>query len=60
MADSAYGNHQNPSRSTVSWGAIIAGAVTALTLQVLFMMLGAGLGLAIHSPLTDHRPVRNA
>jgi hypothetical protein len=54
---SEYGDHRSPSRSTVSWGAIIAGAVTALAIHVLFMMLGAGLGLAVYSPLTDDNPV---
>ncbi|HUG11998.1 MAG TPA: hypothetical protein VMM36_13340 [Opitutaceae bacterium] len=31
----------------------------ALALQVLFMMLGAGLGFAIYSPLTAENPVAN-
>ena len=46
-------------RSTLSWGAIVAGMNAALALQVLFMMLGAGLGLAIYSPLTEENPVTN-
>lgn len=49
-------DHSHP-HSTVSWGAILAGAVAALALHVLFMMLGAGLGLAIYSPLTEENPV---
>ena len=44
-------------RSSVSWGAIFAGLTAALALQVLLMMLGAGLGFAIYSPLTDENPV---
>lgn len=43
----------------VSWGAIFAGLVAAMGLQVLFMMLGAGLGLAIYTPLTDENPIAN-
>lgn len=44
-------------RRSVSWGAILAGLTTAIALQVLFMMLGAGLGFAIYSPLTDDNPI---
>lgn len=44
-------------RRTVSWGAILAGTSAAVALQVLFMMLGAGLGFAIYSPLTDTNPI---
>ncbi len=44
-------------RNSVSWPAIFAGMSAALALQVLFMMLGAGLGFAIYSPLTDANPV---
>ncbi|MBC8039010.1 MAG: hypothetical protein H7Y06_00540 [Opitutaceae bacterium] len=42
---------------SVSWGAILAGVSAALALQVLFMMLGAGLGFAIYSPITNDNPV---
>lgn len=41
----------------VSWGAIAAGTSAALALQVLLMMLGAGLGFAIYDPLTDSNPI---
>jgi len=41
----------------VSWGAIFAGLSAALALQVLLMMLGAGLGFAIYSPITNENPV---
>lgn len=59
LVNSHYSDHQLHARSTVSWGAIFAGAVAALALHVLFMMLGAGLGLAIYSPLTEENPVAN-
>src|ERR1019366_483329 len=36
---------------------IFAGLTAALALQVLFMLLGAGLGFAIYSPLTDANPI---
>lgn len=42
---------------SVSWAAIFAGLCATMALQVLFMMLGAGLGFAIYSPLTDDNPV---
>lgn len=42
---------------SLSWGAIFAGLIAAIALQVLFMLLGAGLGFAIYSPLTDANPV---
>jgi hypothetical protein len=44
-------------RPRISWGAIFGGLTAALALQVLFMMLGAGLGFAIYSPLTNENPV---
>lgn len=40
----------------LSWGAILAGTVAALTFQILFMLAGAGIGFAIFSPLTDRHP----
>ena len=42
---------------SVSWAAIFAGLSAALALQVLFVLLGAGLGFAIYSPLTDANPI---
>lgn len=42
---------------TFSWGAVFAGLTAATAFQVLFMMLGAGLGFAIYSPLTDENPI---
>lgn len=44
-------------RRTISWAAIFAGLTSALALQVLLMLLGAGLGFAIYSPLTDENPI---
>jgi hypothetical protein len=53
-----FSDHPFPdSRRTLSWGAIFAGTSAAMALQVLFMMLGAGLGFAIYSPLTDANPI---
>jgi len=42
---------------SLSWGAVLAGLTAALALQVLFMLLGAGLGFAIYSPITDANPI---
>ncbi len=47
----------NCRKPSVCWGAILAGTSAALALQVLFMMLGAGLGFAIYSPLTEANPI---
>lgn len=41
----------------VCWAAVFAGLSAALALQVLFMLLGAGLGFAIYNPLTDNDPI---
>jgi len=53
-SNSSYRAH---SCRSVSWAAIFAGMTAALALQVLFMLLGAGLGFAIYSPLTDADPI---
>lgn len=55
-AESTYRVHLHRS---VSWGSIFAGVSAALAMQVLFMLLGAGLGFAIYSPLTDASPIAN-
>lgn len=56
----------NPYRSPVvspeavhplCWGAVIAGAVAALSAHLLIMMLGIGLGVQLIDPLTDSEPV---
>jgi hypothetical protein len=44
-------------RSRVSWPAIFAGLTAAVALEVLFMLLGAGLGFAIYNPITSENPV---
>lgn len=42
---------------TLCWGAILAGCFAALALQIVLMMLGAGLGFAMYHPLTNDNPV---
>ncbi|MEO6994291.1 MAG: hypothetical protein ABI273_11725 [Lacunisphaera sp.] len=44
-------------RSRVSWPAIFAGVAAALSLELLFVLLGAGLGFSIYTPLTDENPI---
>jgi hypothetical protein len=46
-------------RTRLSWPAIFGGLVAAMALQVLFMLLGAGLGFAIYNPITSENPVEN-
>jgi hypothetical protein len=41
---------QTPNTSAVAWGAIIAGAVGAVSIGVVLMALGAGIGLTATSP----------
>jgi len=43
----------------LSWAAIFGGLIGAMALQVLFMMLGAGLGFALYHPITSDAPVEN-
>ena len=38
----------------VSWGAILAGAVAAISLSILLLTLGSGLGFAAISPWANH------
>jgi hypothetical protein len=40
--------------SAASWGAILAGAVAAVSLSLVLVMLGAGLGFAAVSPWSEH------
>lgn len=42
---------------SLCWGAIVAGAVAAMAIQVVFMMLGAGLGFALYNPISNDDPV---
>lgn len=46
-------------RSPLSWAAIFGGLTAALAMQVLFMMLGAGLGFAIYQPISSDSPVED-
>lgn len=46
-------------RSRLSWGAILGGLTAATAMQVLFMMLGAGLGFAIYNPITSNSPIED-
>ncbi len=44
-----------PCASKISWRAILAGTTATLAIQIVLMMLGAGLGLAMFTPTTnDH------
>ncbi len=47
-------------QNQVSWGAIFAGVVVALTTQVLLTMLGAGIGVATLDPGTGDNPSASA
>ncbi len=40
----------------LSWGAVIAGCVTALSLHLLLAMLGLGLGVRMINPFTSENP----
>ncbi|AHF91629.1 hypothetical protein OPIT5_16840 [Opitutaceae bacterium TAV5] len=53
----SYYNNLGHAFRSVSWPAIFAGLIAAIALEVLFMLLGAGLGFAIYSPLTDATPI---
>jgi len=43
----------------LSWAAIFGGLIGALALQVLFMLLGAGLGFALYHPITSDSPIED-
>jgi hypothetical protein len=43
----------------LSWAAIFAGLVAAMALEILFIMLGAAMGFAAFTPLTDPDPTSN-
>ena len=43
----------------LSWAAILGGLIGALAFQVLFMLLGAGLGFALYHPITSDSPVED-
>jgi hypothetical protein len=42
---------------SVSWPAIFAGLSAAIALQLLFTLLGAGLGFALYNPISDENPI---
>lgn len=42
--------------SRISWGGVLAGALTALTISFLLNLLGFGIGLNAIDPLTDSQP----
>jgi hypothetical protein len=44
------------STTNLSWGSVIAGAVAALGFQIMFTLLGAGLGLALVNPAQGDTP----
>jgi hypothetical protein len=49
----------NPAQGTsVSWGAVFGGAVVALSLQMLFTVLGAGIGAAAIDPYDRQNPMK--
>ncbi|WP_194851987.1 TIGR04086 family membrane protein [Nonlabens antarcticus] len=43
--------------SRVSWGAIFAGALTAITVLIVLNLLGLGIGLTSIDPMTDAQPL---
>ncbi len=46
-----------PLLKRISWGAIFAGAVLALVIQLSLSLLGLGIGLGTIDPLTEQNPV---
>lgn len=43
----------SPSKRRISWGAVFAGAVLALAIQLLLSLLGLGIGLSTINPVTE-------
>lgn len=43
--------------SSLSWAAVLGGLTATLALQMIFMLLGAGLGFAIYNPITSDHPI---
>ncbi|MGJ8594112.1 MAG: TIGR04086 family membrane protein [Aquaticitalea sp.] len=56
---SQYINIQNkiPRISRISWGAILAGTLTAIVVAFLLNMLGLGIGLTTIDPMTEANPL---
>ncbi|RYY08132.1 MAG: hypothetical protein EOO36_24060, partial [Cytophagaceae bacterium] len=46
-----------PARKRISWGAIFAGTVLAIVLQLALSLLGLGIGLGTIDPLTEQNPM---
>jgi hypothetical protein len=53
MAALAVGDTHQTEHSTVSWGAVIAGGITAAALSLFLLALGVGLGLSSISPWSN-------
>lgn len=53
MTTTAITDIDQSDRATLSWGAVIAGAVAAAALALFLMALGAGLGFSIVSPWSE-------
>jgi hypothetical protein len=53
MATMAVTDLSQTEQSTVSWGAVIAGGITAAALSLFLLALGVGLGLSSISPWSD-------
>lgn len=43
--------------SRISWGAVLAGGLTALAISLLFNLLGAGIGFATIDPMEEANPL---
>ena len=43
--------------SRISWGAVLAGALTSITVLILLNLLGLGIGLTAIDPMTDAQPL---
>ncbi|MDX3928248.1 MAG: PhnA-like protein [Shinella sp.] len=46
----------NAAYNKISWGAVFAGVVIALTIQLLLNLLGAGIGAAVIDPASNDNP----
>ena len=46
-----------PALKRISWGAIFAGTVLAIVLQLALSLLGLGIGLGTIDPLTEQNPM---
>lgn len=49
--------HEAPSKP-LCWGAVLAGAVVALSVHLLVTLFGVGLGLQVIDPVTDAEPAK--